>query len=249
MTGLGSTREVDVWLATVQGDEGLARRQLDDEELARADRFVRPTDRYRHTIAHATLRYVLARYVDEPPRSLRLVADPCQHCGRPHGKPRLAGDAGHDFNLSHSGTLVAVAVARRRRVGVDVQEVTPVDAPGMARRFFTPAEAACVAATARVETRQRLFHELWTRKEAVLKATGAGLLGGPGRLDVRDPGAGDLLLVTAPGLDRPVGIQGLTTPTGYVGAVAAEGDDWTLTTRPIPSVPALRHAPARGSAR
>lgn len=79
------------------------------------------------------------------------------------GKPRWPG--GPDFSLSHSGSIVALAVAREGRVGLDVERRRAVDSRAM-RRVLTPGELALSAAD------PRLMLVLWTRKEAAVKAVG-----------------------------------------------------------------------------
>jgi len=63
----------------------------------------------------------------------------------PQGKPMLAGDAGTDleFNLSHSRDRALIAVARGRRVGIDLEAVRPMaDLDAIVERFFSEAERA-----------------------------------------------------------------------------------------------------------
>jgi|GEM_PF-612157 len=79
------------------------------------------------------------------------------------GKPRC--EAGLDFSISHSGSLVACAVSQEGRIGLDVERVRRV-AKVSWRRYLTDLERARVAADP-----QALF-DLWTRKEAVVKARG-----------------------------------------------------------------------------
>jgi hypothetical protein len=93
---------------------------LDDQERARSARFVRTTDRRRFVLAHAGLRLFLARCLDIDPTAVRY-----EH--GVHGKPRLAPDLPPlEFNLSHSGRLGLVAVARDLSVGVDIEQVREV---------------------------------------------------------------------------------------------------------------------------
>lgn len=116
-------------------------------------------------------RGVLARYLGVAPPAVVLARGP-------YGKPRLAAPAGGaplEFNLAHSGGLVALAVARHG-VGVDVEAIAPL--PGLdalAARCLDAAErAAWLAAPA--AGRLDAFLRLWTRKEACLKAAGTGLV-------------------------------------------------------------------------
>jgi 4'-phosphopantetheinyl transferase len=100
------------------------------------------------------------------------------------GKPRLAEEPDRlSFNFSHSGGLALVAIAPGGvEVGVDVEKLKERrDLPRLAARWLSPADASAVA-TAPPGERERLFYAAWTRHEARVKCTGAGLAGpAPGR--------------------------------------------------------------------
>lgn len=153
----------------------------------------------------AELPGILAGEIGADPAAIRLARTPA-------GKPYLDHpDArGLRFSVSHSGELGVVAVTHGREVGVDVQRTRPVARAALiAERRFTGAEAAELR---RLEGAQRLalFHRLWVRKEAYLKATGAGVAGG---LDSFD----------ALALDPPETgwtFADLDVPDGYAGALA-----------------------------
>ena len=120
-----------------------------------------------------------------------------------HGKPALAA-GGPAFNLAHSGSLALIAVGPDP-LGVDVeQHVARRDVVALARRFFTPAEAAVVDAD------RGAFWRLWCRKEAWFKAHGTGLVLPLDEIDVRGDVVGWLLA------DVDVG-------AGYAAAVACAG--------------------------
>ena len=112
-------------------------------------------------------RHVLAGYLGTAPGSIRIVAGP-------HGKPELAGGE-LSFNLSHSGDLALVAVARGRAVGVDVERVEPRrDVSALAGRALDKTDAETVLALPAAE-RPGAFHRAWARREAVAKCAGTGL--------------------------------------------------------------------------
>lgn len=95
-----------------------------------------------------TLRRVLATYLDEEPGTLEIERGE-------QGKPELRDGGGLEFNLSHSGELVAVAVTRGRQVGIDIERIAP--------RHGRPAA----------------FYRDWVRHEATVKCLGVGLLADP----------------------------------------------------------------------
>ncbi|MGN1373010.1 MAG: 4'-phosphopantetheinyl transferase family protein [Candidatus Coproplasma sp.] len=97
-----------------------------------------------------------------------------------HGKPYLKeGDV--FFNLSHSG-FVAVCAVSSEEVGVDVQQIKPVN-QSLIRRICTGDEYAFVMQDEQgVEER---FCRLWTVKESVIKCLGKGLALSPSRVEVK----------------------------------------------------------------
>ena len=118
------------------------------------------------------LRLLLARYLRVTPRNVRLGREP-------NGKPILLSPAGVPplrFSVSHSKDRVAYALTRAGEVGVDVEHFRPgLDWPGLAERFFAPAEARELRRAGPAAGRAS-FYRLWTQKEAMAKADGANLL-------------------------------------------------------------------------
>lgn len=97
----------------------------------------------------------------------------------PNGKPFLADGAGDRraplFNLAHTRGLVAAVVTHHADVGIDVEPLERgADALGLARRYFSGAEVRELERCSGVE-RDIRFTELWTLKEAFVKATGTGI--------------------------------------------------------------------------
>jgi 4'-phosphopantetheinyl transferase len=157
---------------------------LSDDERNRAGRLVQEQHRRRFVAAHAGLRRILAGYTASAPRALEFARGP-------HGKPALAmagagSRPGLEFNLSHSGDLGLVAVARERPVGVDLERWKhEMDHLALAARFFSPAERASLQAlAARRDDLVYGFFAAWTRKEAYLKARGEGVMRGLHHFDV-----------------------------------------------------------------
>jgi 4'-phosphopantetheinyl transferase len=143
---------------------------LSDDERARRDRFRAQRDRDEYAAAHALLRTMLSTFGDRPPDAWRFAAGP-------HGKPALAGaDARLSFNLSHARGLVACAVTTGADVGIDVEAVTrAIDWRAIASRYFSPEEVSAIERADPTAQTIRFF-ELWTLKEAFIKALGLGML-------------------------------------------------------------------------
>jgi 4'-phosphopantetheinyl transferase len=142
---------------------------LDADERARHARFVATRHRHQFAVARVMLRCVLGRLTGVAPQDVVLVRDAS-------GKPRLADARGLQFNLSHCEGMVALAVARDRRVGLDIEDAVRPQ-PGfelVVDDHLAPAERAWVRAVAG-DARLARFVELWTLKEAYVKAIGLGL--------------------------------------------------------------------------
>jgi 4'-phosphopantetheinyl transferase len=141
---------------------------LSAAERSRFDRFTRDIDRRGYALAHALLRNTLASFIGCEPRALTFEADS-------YGKPRLSGIADVSFSLSHTNGLVACGVARGRDLGIDAEAIDRrIDVRGIASRHFTDRESGYVT-EGTGDTQMERFLELWTLKEAFLKATGRGM--------------------------------------------------------------------------
>jgi 4'-phosphopantetheinyl transferase len=188
---------------------------LDDHERDRLARFRRPADRARYLAAHGLARLVVAPLVGATPGA--LVFDRTCRCGEPHGKPVLPDGPG--FSLSHAGELVGVAVRPDGPVGLDVEQVREVaDLAALADHACSPAERT------RGGVGPTDFFRTWTRKEALVKATGDGL---------STPMTAITLGVAAPVVEewtgpgapsRPMWLHDLTPAPGHPAAVAGPGE-------------------------
>lgn len=183
-------------------------------ERARAERFVREQDRLGFIASHAGLRCVLGDALGVAPRQVRIEA-------QPHHKPRLAAETGVHFNLTHAGGVALVAITRHAPLGVDVEPLRSIsDMALVAERVFCDAELAAWHA---VSDRQRKYAFFcgWTRKEALIKATGEGF-----RADLKafcvalDPAARPAVLASPAADEPPWQLAHIEPQDGYVGAVA-----------------------------
>jgi hypothetical protein len=154
-------------------------------------------DRDRAATARAATRLELGRRLGVRPRAVPLF--PGDTCGGPAVRGSRLG-----VSWAHSGAWVALAFARDRHVGVDLERIP---------------ERLPLRALAAVGARSL---EEFVAREAAGKATGEGLAA-----------------------EWPAGVEArpFAAPEGYVGAVAAFGDDWSLRLVPPPSAP-----PAEASA-
>lgn len=166
-------RQVHVWpvsLDPVDAAQPALEAILSDQERERAGRYVFERDRRRFIAGRATLRIVLAEY-------LGVSAEAIGFREGPNGKPYLSSrlHRGLEFNMSRSHGLGLIAICVGEEVGVDVELVRDVeDAANIVQRFFCPEEIAQWMALDQAR-RTHAFFDCWTRKEAYVKAVGAGL--------------------------------------------------------------------------
>jgi 4'-phosphopantetheinyl transferase len=198
-------------------------RLLPEDEARRAARQPFEARRRALVISGVALRSILGAYLGVDPPTIRFTIDE-------GGKPRI--DRGWNasslmFNLSHSRGRALVAVSLEREVGVDVERLRrdlPIER--LAARFFSPREIAALRSTPDA-VRPAAFFSCWTRKEAFVKATGAGIFRQPLQsfaVSV-EPGAGPVPLVI-PGHADEAGrwrLESLDAGPGYAAAVAVEG--------------------------
>ncbi|MGE3285589.1 MAG: 4'-phosphopantetheinyl transferase superfamily protein [Pseudonocardia sp.] len=191
---------------------------LDEHERDRLARFRRAADRARYLAAHALARVVLGELVDVAPEGVEF--DRTCRCGEQHGKPVVRADRSArppGFSLTHAGDVVGVAVWPDGPVGLDTEHVRPMaDLAGMARHVASPAEAAHTA-----HATPGAFFAAWTRKEALLKATGSGLSAPMAAITLAGP-----RVVAWSGEHAPAGpmwLCDLRPAPGYTGALAGAG--------------------------
>lgn len=173
---------------------------------------------YRRQQGRLTLRAVLAAYLGIPAERIELSIGE-------HGRPGLA--VAHDttlgFNWSHSGEHALIAVGHGVAPGIDVEQKRPRPRSlDIARRFFSADETAALAALP-VADIDSAFLQLWTAKEAVLKAVGHGLSFGLDRLSIATAGD-DLILRVLDGDDVEAWqLQRLAVPDTLLAALAWRG--------------------------
>jgi 4'-phosphopantetheinyl transferase len=198
----------------------LARRQrlrdchyavLDEREAQRSARFRQDADRARFVLGAVLLKAVAGRHAGIDAAAV-TVDRTCTYCGLQHGRPLLPG-VGLEASVSHSGDVVAVAVTAAGPVGVDVELIRPFDVSELTPSVCTPAEQAFVRQPAD-------FYAYWTRKEAVLKATGAGLRMPMTEVSITPPAAAPSLLALGHALPPPCRMADVPAGDGYAGAVA-----------------------------
>jgi 4'-phosphopantetheinyl transferase len=221
--------EAHVWrdsLARPPAEVARLRVLLAPDERRHADRYRFERHRSRYIVGRATLRLLLARYLDAAPGELEISYGEFD-------KPYLAG--GPSFNLSHSGTVVLYAFAAAGELGIDVElDDANFSHERIPERFFSPSEVSVLRALP-AAAQPRAFLTCWTRKEAFIKARGDGLSLALDSFDVTlSPDVPAGLVRTAWCSEEPGqwSIQDLSdSRAGYIAAVAMRGNGWHVVER------------------
>jgi 4'-phosphopantetheinyl transferase len=167
--------QVDIW----QADLNLSAQQLTQfqfilsaDEQQRAERFRFEKDRHQYIAARGILRTLLGQYLDVDPEALKFSYS---NKGKPSlSTPHLTQSI--QFNISHSHQKALYGMTLNHQIGIDLEYIRTVEALSLAKRFFSQQEFIQLNMTP-AEVQQQLFFQLWTAKEAYLKATGEGLSG------------------------------------------------------------------------
>lgn len=196
---LNLQHELGVWLLPLTGvaDGGLVKgcERLSEDERARFDTYTSASRRQEFALCRLLLRTVLTRY------GYASLAHAPLHKGA-HGKPMFNTEEALAFNLSHTQGMAVLVLGGHKPVGIDVEPANrALPSALLAPRYCHAEELRWLAShTDNVARHRRHFLRLWVRKEAVLKARGDGVHGGPRRIDaISTPGAA--VYQTAP--DRP----------------------------------------------
>jgi len=169
--------DVHVWLTDYAAIEDARlidayRELMAPEEREQETRFVFARDRRRYLVTRALVRSVLSRYADVAPDAWTFGTNAY---GCPYARNPEAADSGLTFNLSHTHSLIALAVSRDRAVGVDIENHCEREVSiDIARSYFAPREVSDLAVVPR-EQQQYRFFEYWTFKESYIKARRMGL--------------------------------------------------------------------------
>jgi len=192
---------------------------LSSDEKARSMKFAFDRDRISFITARGMLRHLLGRI-------LQISASAVRFDYGKAGKPTLhasMASPGLEFNVSHSGNLIALAFAQGHCVGVDVEQIRPMDdLEEIARQHFSPDEFAELSKLPQAE-RGREFFKSWVQKEAIAKGTGLGLslpLSQIALPNSKSPCKGAVLENLPNEENQSWNVADLELPGGYVGAVA-----------------------------
>ncbi|HRD69452.1 MAG TPA: 4'-phosphopantetheinyl transferase superfamily protein [Legionella sp.] len=158
---------IDLWQFSLEHQLHIADQLLNTDERARGDRFYFQKHKRRFTTARATLRIILARYLNTAPERLEFTYNS-------KGKPFVVNSQKLQFNISHTGDLALLAIGKEYPMGVDIELYSARSYEGIAKTLFSEQELHDFI-KAPSSLKPALFFHVWAQKEAFIKASGLGL--------------------------------------------------------------------------
>lgn len=177
---------------------------LSHAEIREIEKFANTAERIRRLMGKSLLRMELAAVLTVRPCSLDIQRSP-------RGKPFIANIStrGLCFNLSHSGNFIAIATGPTE-VGVDIEECRPLEQLDEIGKSCFSAQEYQLFQNVDAHRRQKAFFRFWTRREALLKAVGTGLVRPP---DCISAGGNQTI-------DEIYKVRSFKSPRGYEAAIA-----------------------------
>ena len=165
--GFNLNNTADIWRVNVSANCSILENfklTLRPDEITRANRYLQVKDQNRFIVSRGALRHILGVYLNRLPAMIEFKEGV-------NKKPELADAAVPRYNVSHSGDWVLIGIADSE-IGVDVEFINKnFEFGDVMPNIFTPDEISYVNQGDALER----FYALWTRKEALTKATAQGL--------------------------------------------------------------------------
>lgn len=167
-----NTNEIHIWtldltLSPLCEQERIS--WLSKDERKRAERFRFLDNKQQFIAARSGLRQILSLYLPVSKEEITFTYNQ-------YKKPSLLhpSQSHIQFNLAHSGFKAVYAITLDHEVGIDIEKINLVYNDAIAERFFSNQEKIDLSRLT-PEERRTGFYQLWSRKEALLKAIGKGL--------------------------------------------------------------------------
>lgn len=160
---------VHLWMIDVSSDEVILKvltGTLNADEKIRSQKFVFENDRKQYITAHGALRQILGCYLSVNPAKIQFRKTN-------NHKPFISYPFTNiKFNITHSENKILIAISIAE-IGVDIELIKPFfEFKEVINSYFSKKERSIIVNSINPS---EIFYKLWTRKEAVLKASGIGI--------------------------------------------------------------------------
>jgi 4'-phosphopantetheinyl transferase len=225
-----AVHEVHIWASSLKVSSDVLTDHtatLSPLEKERAGKFRFDLHRNRFIAGRGLLRTILGRYLQTSPSKVGFAYSPES---KPALDPKFDG-AGLHFNLADTEDLMLLAVTRIGPVGIDVESVQPIKEMGdLVAVFFSQRENELFQKLP-PSSQPTAFFNLWTRKEALLKATGEGITRSLNLVEVSFlPDEPTRVLAISGDSEKGAlwSLHALSPAPGFVGAVAIQARNTSL---------------------
>lgn len=212
---------IQIWISDLRDWKSNAddfKESLSREEIERYQRLIIPEKKDQFLFSRGLLRLILSSYLDLPADSIDISIDA-------GGKPFLQ-DSNLTFNVSHSGDFLLYGFCLGSSIGVDIQQIYSITNPDIIIKNTFSLEEKEYLENLPESTKMNTFFNIWTAKEAYLKALGDGFQEPPtGISTIPDPSSGEFTLIhpSRVGRDTTWTIQSVEIVPGYIAAFAVNG--------------------------
>lgn len=166
-----NTSDIHLWQLDLSDVQQTAESCLDQDEQTRFHDFAGSAQARRYLASRCAMRQIIGQYLGIEPQDVQFSI---QQAGKPVIAP---ADCDLHFNLTHTGDVGLLVVARGMAVGVDIEQIRSMKhKQSIARRTFEPTEVKALAETPEAEQDEHFFR-LWTCMEARQKCKGHGIFG------------------------------------------------------------------------
>lgn len=210
--------EIQIWRLPLEDAQGAfegCRRILSRDERNQADRKLPGRVRNEFIYGRACLRILLSLNLGTAASSVLIASSQ-------YGKPYLCEDPALNFNVSHSHGMVLIALSKQGGVGIDLEcrnERTQV--MKLAPRVLSPTEIDRLISL-NTDAGSRYFHQVWTRREAIVKADGRGLSLPLTSFDLPDEPSYNMPVRVE---DKLYYLNDIVAGEGYMSAIAMESSN------------------------
>lgn len=140
-------------------------KNLNAQEILRSQKYHFDKDRDRFIICRSILKLLLAEHLGLEARKIAIEL-------HQNKKPYLSAYPSIFFNVSHTGNYALIAICGNT-IGVDIEKIdASFNYTETLPHIFNKTEINIVSNT---QDLNRTFFKFWTRKEAIVKATGKGI--------------------------------------------------------------------------
>ncbi len=152
--------------------------RINGEDKLKADRLHKGRDNKTILLCYTMLRLILSKKLNMSPEDISYTTGI-------KGKPEIAG-GGLSFNITHTLNSFAFAISEHSGIGIDLEELNgTMNFVPVVKRFFSVNEGEFILKSPG-KSRERFFL-LWTRKEALLKGIGTGIVPHLSEIEVFKP--------------------------------------------------------------